>query len=453
MPVYQLKVLENEAIGYELLKLVATDSDQNAQLIFSLQDPAALQYVTIDPLTGVIKLGKSFDYEQIQNLRFNVIVSDGELNSTATVEIEVLDVNDNSPRFSQPIVEVTVKENLPVGSNVVQVKASDHDSQHFGKLSFSLSGNDANLFLITDDGWIKTTTPLDYESKQMYRLNVKAVDGGTPALSDDCLVTIIVSDVNDNAPEFDMCNMSAVIQEGVEAGQALLRVQLTDKDSEANGGPFRLEVRGDGASAFTFDPQYNLITTRQLFYSEQKFFDLNVTAFDSGELSTNCPLKVYVKQQSRHPPVVKPYVIFINILNGEFNAGKLGQVQATDKDPGDMLRYALVESNNGVFKSNQINVNPTTGELSTQSSLLPGLHRFNISVTDGKYVSYAPVTIDVTDIDQEALDNSVTVKLSGVSSDEYIKSYMARVHNVFAQILDVPATYVRVLSVQAAEKR
>jgi hypothetical protein len=126
--------------------------------------------------------------------------------------------------------------------------------------------------------------------------------------------------------------MSAVIQEGVQAGQSLLTVQLTDADSAANGAPFRLEIRGDGASAFTFDPMLNLITTRQLSYTEQREFHLNVTAFDVHGLNTTCPLTVSVKKQSRHAPEVNPLLITINSLYGEFlGSKKIGRIRAVDK--------------------------------------------------------------------------------------------------------------------------
>ncbi|CAD5234633.1 unnamed protein product [Bursaphelenchus xylophilus] len=446
-PVYHLKILENEAIGYEVLRLIALDPDNNTQLSFYLKDAQARNYLSLDQKSGVLKLLKSLDYEAIQRLKFDVIVSDGELNSTALIDIEVLDVNDNSPRFERTIYEVTCKENTKPGSDVIQVKASDPDSQHFGKISYSISGEDAQLFTITDNGIIKTTGQLDFEKQKIYRLNVRAVDGGTPALSDDCLVTVVVEDVNDNPPIFDICNLTAVIQEGVEAGQALLRVSISDNDGDKFGAPFRLEITGAGASAFTFDPLMNLITTRQLSYNEQNVYNLTVTAYDSGDLSSSCPLKVFVKQQSRHPPQVQPQTILINTLMGEFSVKNLGKVYASDKDPADMLRYALVQGETSK-KTPQISVDPIQGTLSALSTLLPGLHRFNVSVTDGKYTVYTPITIDVTNIDQEALENSVSVRMGGIGINDFIQRYMGKLHEVLVKVLGVKMTSMRILAVQ-----
>lgn len=115
-----------------------------------------------------------------------------------------------------------------------------------GKVSYSLSGEDAEFLAVTDDGWVELAKSIDYEIKKLIRANIKAQDGGMPPLIDEALLSITVQDVNDHAPVFAECQLSAVVQEGVQAGQSLLTVQLIDEDSAANAQPFRLEIRGDG---------------------------------------------------------------------------------------------------------------------------------------------------------------------------------------------------------------
>jgi hypothetical protein len=113
-----------------------------------------------------------------------------------------------------------------------------------------LSGEDAEFLAVTDDGWVELAKQVDYETKKLIRANIKAQDGGLPSLSDEALLSISIEDANEHAPKFSECQLSAVVQEGVQAGQSLLTVQLTDEDSAANGPPFRLEIRGDGKSLF-----------------------------------------------------------------------------------------------------------------------------------------------------------------------------------------------------------
>ena len=174
----------------------------------------------------------------------------------------------------------------------------------------------------------------------MLRATVRASDGGTPALSDEALITITIVDSNDHAPTIEPCELSAVVQEAQPAGQSLLTLAIHDADGASNGAPFRVELAGDGASAFSVDPLHNLITTRALSFVEQREFRLNVTARDVGGLTATCPLHVLVKQQSRHAPEVRGQLITLNTLYGEFLGGRVGRVHAIDK-VSDELSFAF----------------------------------------------------------------------------------------------------------------
>lgn len=158
-----------------------------------------------------------------------------------------------------------------------QVLARDADSEHFGKVSYTLSSDHSPFFTITDDGWLLLAKPVDYESVKLLEVNIHAADGGTPPLSDDTLVRVTVVDENDHAPQFALCNMTAVVQEGVLPGQTLLTVSISDEDSAANGPPFRLELAGEGAAAFAFDSHHNLVAKRELSYADRKEYFLMVS--------------------------------------------------------------------------------------------------------------------------------------------------------------------------------
>ncbi|VDK20573.1 unnamed protein product [Anisakis simplex] len=166
--------------------------------------------------------------------------------------------------------------------------------------------------------------------KSAYRLGVHASDGGSPSLNASSSVIIEIEDVNDNVPIFAQCNMTAVVQESATRGYVLLTVSLTDADTEPNAGPYELEIIGDGASSFAFDSNMNLITKSLLSHSKKDVYLLTVKATDRGGLSSECPLTIYVKEESRHPPVIEPLMITLNTLMGEFLGGKIGRVHARD---------------------------------------------------------------------------------------------------------------------------
>uniref|UniRef100_A0A7E4V0R7 Cadherin domain-containing protein n=1 Tax=Panagrellus redivivus TaxID=6233 RepID=A0A7E4V0R7_PANRE len=99
--VYRLKVLEDEAIGYELIRVNANDSDPDAKVRYSLPDQPDSAFIKLDPSTGVITLAKALDYEVAKGLKIKVIATDDgkpPLSTECTVKIEILDVNDNAPR-------------------------------------------------------------------------------------------------------------------------------------------------------------------------------------------------------------------------------------------------------------------------------------------------------------------------------------------------------------------
>lgn len=82
------------------------------------------EYVELHPDTGVLRLIQSFDYEKIQSLSLEVFAQDNgdpPLESKAVVNLHILDLNDNSPVFDQPVYETSVKENQPIGTRVLKV--------------------------------------------------------------------------------------------------------------------------------------------------------------------------------------------------------------------------------------------------------------------------------------------------------------------------------------------
>ena len=434
----------------------AVDLDKLDTVTYSLVPRQNLSdFVKLNSQTGVLKLAKQLDFEKFREIKLEIVAADNgkpPLNSTCVVEIEILDVNDNSPRFEKTLYEMNLKENVEVGTKILQVKASDGDSEHFGKISYSLNGEDSEYLEIDDNGWIMTAKAIDFEEKNLLRANVKASDGGLPPLEDDTLISITVTDENDNPPMFSNCNMSAVVQEGAAPGHVLLTATLTDKDLPPNAGPFRVEITGDGADTFAFDQEMHLIVTKKLSFTEKSLYQLKATAFDTKGLSSSCPIQVHVKRQSTHPPTLHPLVITLNTLHGEFLGGAIGKVKAADKDAGDMLRFAIVENSFAPTLS-KFTINPESGVITADADLLPGLHRLNVSVTDGKFTEFGRVDIDVANIDQDALDHSVSLRIKSISAKKFIKHFSRRFHEILSHLLGIPPTDLRFLSIQEVEQK
>uniref|UniRef100_A0A7I4YD34 Cadherin domain protein n=1 Tax=Haemonchus contortus TaxID=6289 RepID=A0A7I4YD34_HAECO len=461
---YVLQVMESESVGYTLATVHAEGGDAGETVRYKLAENGTHNgYVTLDEEKGILTLAKGLDYEKEKLLSLTIVATDSgspPLSSEAVVTVQVLDENDNIPKFMKESYKATIDENSPVGTKVVKVRAEDADSEHYGRVAYSLIKDDANLFQIDEQGLITVAGPLDRETRPYHRFEVEARDGGEPPQKSTVTVLIDVNDVNDNSPVFADCNMTAVVQEGVLPGHTLLPLSITDADGPNFGEPFRVEVRGEGAKAFRVDDQYNLVTVTRFDHARRDRFLLTLIAYDRGNRSTDCPLTVFVKEESRHPPRISPLRISLNTLMGEFKGGVVGTVQASDEDAGDMLRFSIVDGSvlgplptdahprPHVVKPHLFRVDANTGEVWSDHGIPGGLHAFNVSVTDGKFTTVSYVEVLVTSLEQDAVDHAVAVRLKGMTALEFFAKYAAKFKAVFAQHLNVDARNIQLLSVQ-----
>ncbi|KAI5610638.1 protocadherin 2 gamma 29 precursor, partial [Silurus asotus] len=157
---------------------------------------------------------------------------------TVKIKVTVLDANDNSPVFSQPIYRVSLSENIPKNSLVVTVNATDKDKGSNGEVTYSFSqstGNEATeIFSIdSDTGVIKLKGPLDFEKSKQYELDVDAMDNG--GQTDTTKVQVEVTDVNDNSPVISIISFSNSIPEDSASESAVAMLNIKDADSGKNG--------------------------------------------------------------------------------------------------------------------------------------------------------------------------------------------------------------------------
>ncbi|XP_039576303.1 protocadherin gamma-B3-like, partial [Passer montanus] len=134
---------------------------------------------------------------------------------TVQVHINVTDANDNPPVFSKSVYEARVAENLPVGSVVLRVVATDADLGSNGRVSYAFGNvpeDVPSLFTInSDSGEVRTAGLLDFEEKNKYIFGLEARDGG--GLTSHCEVRIDITDENDNAPEITILSLTNPVPE------------------------------------------------------------------------------------------------------------------------------------------------------------------------------------------------------------------------------------------------
>ncbi|NXJ62285.1 PCD23 protein, partial [Rostratula benghalensis] len=185
---YRVSVWEGQSPKTDILQVFATDLDSglNGEIEYSVLSGNENATFLIDSARGILATNTVLDHESISSYRemasshrLVLLASDHgtpSLNSTATVLITVLDVNDNPPVFSSTEYHIHVKESIPVGSHITEVSASDHDVGTNAEITYAIiSGNDRGHFhLDGKTGSVDLMKTLDYEDTMKYTLVIQA---------------------------------------------------------------------------------------------------------------------------------------------------------------------------------------------------------------------------------------------------------------------------------------
>jgi len=206
---------EHGPVGSDVARVSAVRADGRRQRIsYTIVSGDRYGALEIHPTSGHLKVKDSdkLDYETTQELRLVVDAEAGGFHAYCGAVIRLRDLNDNAPRFTQPVYSAAVLEGHSKGTHVVQVTAIDPDLQQLSSTTESESkllyhivdGNHDNAFVISpaSSGMVKTNIVLDREIRHSYRLTVIATDQGSPQLSGTATIRISVIDVNDNRPTF-----------------------------------------------------------------------------------------------------------------------------------------------------------------------------------------------------------------------------------------------------------
>uniref|UniRef100_A0A8B9LIU9 Cadherin-related family member 1 n=1 Tax=Astyanax mexicanus TaxID=7994 RepID=A0A8B9LIU9_ASTMX len=240
--VFEMTMYEHPPEGEILrgLKITVNDSDQGANAKFNLRLVGPGRMLKVVPqtvlneaqVTILVEDSAAIDYEKSQTLIFKLLAVEIDtperFSATADIVINLLDTNDNAPKFTSDFYIARIPENSPGGSNVVSVTATDPDSGLWGVVKYSIYGSGSDLFLIQSDSGIIYTQPwasLDAEVKSKYNFYVKAEDTeGKYSLAE---VFVTVLDLNDHPPEFSNDSLEKTMIIG-----APVKIEAVDDDAE-----------------------------------------------------------------------------------------------------------------------------------------------------------------------------------------------------------------------------
>uniref|UniRef100_A0A8C5W987 Cadherin domain-containing protein n=1 Tax=Leptobrachium leishanense TaxID=445787 RepID=A0A8C5W987_9ANUR len=423
---YKINLLENIPLTSVIIKLNATDLDDgpNAEIIYFFDDhtlDSAKKIFELNSNTGEIYIAGILDFEESHYYELSVRARDRgilTMEGQTLIQIEVEDINDNIPEifFTSNVNEIP--ENAAIGTVVGYITVRDKDSGKNGEIivldvspnvPFKCQSFNNRYSLVTSGN-------LDREKVSQYNIILTASDLGSPPLHNHTTITLIISDVNDNAPMFSQSVYQAFIKENNEAGSLLCTVSASDPDIGDNAklkySIAESHIDGSSTSSFIYinGENGNIYAQRSFDYEQVQVLQITTRVEDSGSpaLFSNVSVFIFILDTNdNHPTVLYPENA------GEFipqekipmsaSAGYLvTKVSAVDLDSGHnaWLAYSLLESSSPTL----FQISEYTGEIRT----IRGLHE-----TDN---AEQRLVISVRDHGQPALSTTVTIHVRTVES-------------------------------------
>ncbi|KFQ29003.1 Protocadherin-23, partial [Merops nubicus] len=347
------------------------DSGLNGVIKYSIASKQSNAF-NIDPSLGVVNLTRTVFADKQQEYTLQIAAEDcGSppltsllmLDSMA-VKIVILDVNDNSPSFtSLPLASVV--EDAEVGFLVHRVIAKDPDEGRNGQVTYHiLSGNENKAFILDQiTGLLTTAQLLDREIQERYSLTVMALDDGSPALSATQVLTIIVLDVNDEAPIFLKQVYEAAVHENQDPGEFVVKVEAVDRDAGLNSLLQYEILPGTGYEKFKMDSDSGvLVTAASLDRETQEVFSIK----GSPSRSSTAQLYLTVLDENDHSPLFANNSYQISVSEDLEEGSAIVDLFASDEDDGlnGEVTYSLLGDTSGAFA-----VDSVTGSIVTAQVL------------------------------------------------------------------------------------
>ena len=428
-------VTEEMPDGTLVGQVTATDGDagQNGQIKFTIISNIGGGLFAINASTGMIYTTAVLDREALANMNLfpppgsqQMLVVQAEdqgmpsLFSQASVIIQLLDINDNSPQFVNEFSSISLPENIPVNSFILDASATDADLGLNGEISYSLTSDTPSLpfFINSSTGAVTTSSTLDREEIDNYEFNITASDNGSPVRSNTSMVTVTVLDVNDNAPIFQQ-NLPLIVgfpeSTTFDGGSVEIgRLSATDRDIGRNAeidytlspdADPRFIVRDEG------DMQARIEVTSSINFEQQGLFNVTVIATDRGEppLSSLALVIVVIEDSDEFVPIFRGSCDAS--INESFPVGPnyiITQCLADDRD-GENVFYSIdPEFRNPALTTFRLNT--ISGAIHLATSLdreeLDSYQFTLLATSSGDRLSgmiaQMLVTINVTDVNDNA---------------------------------------------------
>ncbi|XP_051506085.1 protocadherin gamma-A5-like isoform X41 [Myxocyprinus asiaticus] len=325
-----------------MLNIQDADSNESGKVLCHLNDN--VPFVIQSSSDGFYSLLIDSDLDRERESEYNISVTCADegvpsLSSSITLSLHISDVNDNAPVFDKSSYEASVQENNTPGLSIFTVRARDADFNQNARVSYILEDSSVNgvpvsslVSVSADSGVIHAVRSFDYEQIKDFQFRVKAQDGGSPPLSSNVSVKIIIQDQNDNAPQvlYPVQSGASVVAEIVprsaDVGYLVTKVVAVDVDSGQNAWlSYKLQKATDRALFEVGLQNGEIRTVRQVTDKDAVKQRLTVVVEDNGQPSRSATVNVNVAVADSFPEVLSEFTDFTH-----------------DKEYNDNLTFYLV---------------------------------------------------------------------------------------------------------------
>ncbi|XP_037117210.1 protocadherin beta-16-like isoform X35 [Syngnathus acus] len=318
------------------------DYEENGSVSCSIDDNIPFKVTSTSSFYSIVADG---DLDRERSCEYNITVTCSDegvpsLSTSITLSLHISDVNDNMPVFERSSYEAYIVENNTPGLAVFTVKASDADWNQNARLSYILEDSSVNgvpvssyVSVSAESGVIHAVRSFDYEQLKEFHFRVRAQDGGSPPLSSNTSVRILIQDQNDNAPQvlYPVQTGSSLLAEMVprsaDVGYLVTKVVAVDVDSGQNAWlSYQVHKATDRALFEVGLHNGEIRTVRQVTDKDAVKQRLTVVVEDNGQPSRSATVIVNVAVADSFPEVLSEFT----------------DLSMHDKEYNDKLTFYLV---------------------------------------------------------------------------------------------------------------
>jgi protocadherin Fat 4 len=429
-PTFHFDVSESTEVGTPIGTIQATDQDsgEDGKVYYLFVGSSNDRGFSINSETGVISVSRNLDRETQSRIVLTVMAKNaggirGNDTDEAQVIVEVQDGND-PPEFLQNLYDVEISEGASVGTKVTTVKAVDKDVRpQNNQFSYSIiGGNTEQAFKIDpQSGEIETARVLDRETIPIYSLVVGGIDTGLPPQTGTATVKIHIADINDNGPVFDPPQVIGRVLENEPPNTKIMTLSAKDPDLPPNGAPFTYKLIGGKHRDYVRIDKHSgvVVSTKMIDREVIPQLEILVEVEDSGspKMKSQHSVTIEVLDQNDSPSSSRSVHVLIYAFNGAFPVGKIADVHPNDPDV------------TGDYKCKVLQAPTIPGILSIPSGcnlhasrVTPGQgYSLSVSGNDGKHSDVvSTVTVEFVTFNNETVDNSITIRIGNVTSQQFL---------------------------------